>query len=199
MQRALVQARAIHLRARRERLCACAMVLSLLLLAGCSLLAEQTPGTLSVRDVRLDVLAGYAQIDLDLDCRLSGPMQDALEHGIPITLQIDVRAGRWPNRLAQAAPRIELRYFPLSRRYQLREVGSGEMRSFVTSAHLLDALGSLRLTLPPAFATLPPMTSLHVTAAIDPAALPGALRLPALFEPAWRLAATETTWPRAAR
>lgn len=175
------------------------MTLPLLLLAGCSLLAEQTPGALAVRDARLDVLAGYAQIDLDLDCRLSGPMQDALEHGIPITLQIDVRAGRWPNRLAQAAPRIELRYFPLSRRYQLREVGSGEMRSFVTSAHLLDALGSLRLTLPHAFATLPPMTSLHVTAAIDPAALPGALRLPALFEPAWRLAATETTWPRAAR
>lgn len=175
------------------------MVLSLLLLAGCSLLAEQTPGTLVVRDARFGVLAGDAQLDLDLDCRLSGPMQDALEHGIPITLQIDVRAGRWPNRIALAAPRIELRYFPLSRRYQLREVGSGEMRSFVTSAHLLAALGSLRLTLPSAFATLPAATPLHVSAAIDPAALPGALRLPALFEPAWQLAATETTWPRAAR
>ena len=187
----------IPLRPRRVR--ACAMLLTLLLLAGCSLLAEQIPGTLAVRDARFDLLAGDAQLDLDLDCRLSGPMQDALEHGIPITLQIDVHAGRWPNRLAQAAPRIELRYFPLSRRYQLREVGNGEVRSFVTSAHLLAALGSLRLSLPSAFAALPSATPLHVAAAIDPAALPGALRLPALFEPAWRLAATETTWPRAAR
>ncbi len=182
-----------------RRLCrlACAALLPPLL-AACALLAEQTPGTLAVRDARVEVLAGDAQLDLDLDCRLSGPMQDALEHGIPITLQIEVRAGSWPRRLAQAAPRIELRYFPLSRRYQLREVGNGEVRSFITSAHLLAALASLRLSLPPAFAALPERTPLHVSAAIDPAALPGALRLPALFEPAWQLAAAETTWPRAA-
>lgn len=175
------------------------MALSLLLLGACSLLAEQVPGTLTVRDARFETQVGEAQLDLDLDCRLSGPMQDALEHGIPITLQVEVRAGRWPKRLAQATSRIELRYFPLSRRYQLREVDGGELRSFVTSAHLLAALGSLRLKLPDAFAALPATTPLQVSAAIDPAALPGALRLPALFEPAWQLAATETTWPRAPR
>jgi hypothetical protein len=169
------------------------------LLAACAWLDEQTPGELTVRNAQLVAFAGTARLDLGFDCRLSGPMQDALEHGIPITLEIDVRAGHWPNRLAQARPRIELRYFPLSRRYQLREVDSGDVRSFATPAYLIAALGSLRLALPAVFADLPDATPLHVSAAIDPAALPGALRLPALFEPAWRLAAADTTWPRAAR
>jgi hypothetical protein len=53
--------------------------------------------------------------------------------------------------------------------------------------------------LPEAFARLAPDTPLHVRAAIDPTALPGALRLPALFEPAWRLASADSTWPAATR
>jgi hypothetical protein len=169
------------------------------LLTGCSLLAEQTPGTLAVRTAQIHTVAGSAMLELGLDCHLSGPMQDALDHGIPLTLQIDLRAGRWPSTKASAAPRIELRYFPLSRRYQLRELDSGDVRSFTTPAYLVAALGALRIDLPAAFATLPAATPLQVSAKLDPAALPGALRLPALFEPAWRLAAPDYAWSEPAR
>ena len=72
------------------------------------------------------------------------------------------------------------------------------MRSFATRNWLLAALGSLRLRLPPAFAQLTD-GNLRVRVGIDAAALPGALRLPALFEPAWRLASTDTSWPVATR
>lgn len=169
------------------------------LLGGCGLLAEQQPGSLGVRQAQRVVVGAGARLELALDCRLSGPMQDALDHGIPIVLEVDVRAGRWPHTLARARPRIELRYFPLSRRYQLRAVGSDDVRAFATQAYLVAALGSLRLALPAPFAALPPDAPLRVSVAIDPAALPGALRLPALFEPAWRLASAETTWPAAVR
>jgi Domain of unknown function (DUF4390) len=169
------------------------------LLGGCGLLAEQQPGSLGVRQAQRVVVGASARLELALDCRLSGPMQDALDHGIPIAFEVDVRAGHWPRTFASAQPRIELRYFPLSRRYQLRVVGSDDVRAFATQAHLVAALGSLRLGLPSTFAALPPDTRLRVSVAIDPAALPGALRLPALFEPAWRLASAETTWPAAAR
>lgn len=172
---------------------------ALALLGGCGLLAEQQPGSLGVRQAQRVVVGTGARLELALDCRLSGPMQDALDHGIPIVLEVDVRAGRWPRTLASAQPRIELRYFPLSRRYQLRAIGSDDVRAFATQAYLVAALGSLRLGLPATFVTLPPDTPLRVSVAIDPAALPGALRLPALFEPAWRLASAETTWPAAAR
>jgi hypothetical protein len=175
------------------------LLAALALLGGCGLLAEQQPGTLGVRQAQLLAGGGAARLELGLDCRLSGPMQDAIDHGIPIMLVVDVHAGTWPRTLASARPRIELRYFPLSRRYQLRTGGSDDVRAFATQAHLVAALGSLRIGLPQAFAELPRGTPLRVSVSIDAAALPGALRLPALFEPAWRLASAETTWPVAAR
>jgi len=168
------------------------------LLAGCGAIAQQTPGTLAVRDARVDVAGDAATLDLGLDCRLSGPMQDALDHGIPITLRVDLRAGSWAHANA-AVKRIELRYFPLSRRYQLHDLDVAEVRSYATPGYLVAALGSLRLGLPKAFASLPPSTPLQVSARIDPSALPGALRLPALFEPAWRLASADFAWTPAAR
>jgi hypothetical protein len=170
---------------------------AMVLLSGCGALLQQTSGTLGVRNAQLLTVAGNAVLELGLDCRLSGPMQDALDHGIPVTFAIDVRAGEWPRTLASAKRRVELRYFPLSRRYQLREAGTDDVRSFASQAYVVAALGSLRLALPATFAQLPTGTTLHVQAAIDPAALPGALRLPALFEPAWQLASADTVWPAA--
>jgi hypothetical protein len=174
-------------------------VLLCALLAGCGMLSQQTPGSLEVHSASLVSGEGHAQLEFGLDCRLSGPMQDALDHGIPITLRIDVRAGGWISPIAAATRRIELRYYPLSRRYQLRENGVDDVRSFATPAYLIAALGSLRLGLPATFANLPASTPLRVSASIDPAALPGALRLPALFEPAWRLASKDFAWTVAAR
>jgi hypothetical protein len=184
---------------RRLRTRAALLMFALCVLGGCGALEQQTPGALGVRSAQVLAVAGNAVLELGLDCRLSGPMQDALDHGIPITFAIDVRAGGWARTFAATTQHIELRYFPLSRRYLLREVGSDDVRSFASQAHLLAALGSLRLTLPREFAQLPTGAPLHVRAAIDATALPGALRLPALFEPAWRLASTDSVWPAATR
>lgn len=179
--------------------CACALVLWSAVISGCGILAEQTAGMLSVRHAQQVTLAGAPVLQLDLDCRLSGPMLDALDQGIPLTLRVDVRTGHWPGTRAHATRSIELRYFPLSRRYQMRIGDDEDVRSFATPAYLVAALGSVRLQLPSTFATVDTTNPLHVSAALDPAALPGALRLPALFEPAWRLVAADTTWTDAAR
>ncbi len=83
-------------------------------------------------------------------------------------------------RCAAAEQRIELRYFPLSRRYQLRDLDAGaDVRSFATPAYLLAGLNSLRLPLPAKFTTLPRGATVRVDAALETGALPGALRLPA--------------------
>jgi uncharacterized protein DUF4390 len=169
----------------RRRADPLALLLGVLALAGCSVAAQQ-PGTLAIRAVQVHAAAAGSVLDLALDTRLSGPMQDALEHGIPITLRIDVEAGRWPH-AQSASRRIELRYFPLSQRYQLRREGSDEVRSFAAPAYLLAALGALRIELPAGFAQAG--APIAVGVGVDHAALPGALRLPALFEPAWQLAA----------
>ncbi|HVT33187.1 MAG TPA: DUF4390 domain-containing protein [Rhodanobacteraceae bacterium] len=166
-------------------------------LAGCGALERQHPGSLAIRSARIVGTTDAPLLALSLDCRLSGPMQDALDHGIPLTFRIRVDAGRWRvlPASARAEQRIELRYFPLSRRYQLRDLDAqADVRSFATTGYLLAGLNSLRMPLPAAFATLPHGTQLRVGAELETAALPGALRLPALFEPAWQLSATEYRW-----
>ena len=165
-------------------------------LAGCGALAQQQPGALSVRAARMTGTSDAPVIEVALDCQLSGPMQDALDHGIPLTLSVRVEAARW--RLmsdARSEQHIELRYFPLSRRYQLRNLdATADVRSFATPGYLLAGLNSLRLPLPAAFASLARGTTVRVDAGLEAAALPGALRLPALFEPAWQLSAAEYAW-----
>jgi hypothetical protein len=122
-------------------------------------------------------------------------MRDALDHGIPITLRVTVAGrGATDGATAHAVRSIELRYFPLSRRYQLRELDSNGIRSFTAPAALIDALAGLRLHLPGDFDGLPPDSGYRIDVAIDRGALPGALRLPAAIEPAWWLSASTFRW-----
>ncbi|MEO8010843.1 MAG: DUF4390 domain-containing protein, partial [Dokdonella sp.] len=166
-------------------------------MSGCDVLRHQTPGMLVVTDARLVAVADGAELDISLDCRLNGPMSDALEHGIPITLRIELSVDAQP-RAMQQDREIELRYFPLSRRYQLRDLDQGSERSFSAYGALVDSLAALRLPVGIAFATLAPGTRASVVVSLDRTALPGPLRLPALIEPAWRLSAPEYTWTVAA-
>jgi hypothetical protein len=177
------------------------VALAALALAGCGALAAQQPGALEIRSAHVAGTADAPVLELALDCRLSGPMQDALDHGIPLTFRVSVDAAR--SRLAgsdaHSEQRIELRYFPLSRRYQLRDLdASADVRTFATPGYLLAGLSSLRLPLPAKFGVIPRGVTLRVGAALETAALPGALRLPALFEPAWQLSAAEYAWHPAA-
>lgn len=166
-------------------------------LGGCDVLRHQTPGSLEVRGARIVVAADGAQLDLALDCQLNGPMSDALEHGIPITLRIDLSAESAREDINERRD-IELRYFPLTRRYQLRDSGDGNERSFSAYGALVDALGALRVPLPEPFGELSPGTRVRVRVGLDHSALPGPLRLPAILEPAWRLVAPEHAWTVAA-
>jgi hypothetical protein len=148
---------------------------------------------LIVREARVFAAAGGPRLEVNLDCRLNGPISDALEHGIPIALDVRLEA-HGPRGKLQDRRQVELRYFPLTRRYQLRDGGSGELRSFPASGYLNDALAALHLPLPEAFARLEPGTRLRLEIGLDHTALPGALRLPATLEPAWRLIAPEYAW-----
>jgi hypothetical protein len=175
--------------------------LAALALAGCGAIAAQQPGALEIRGARVAGPSDAPVLELALDCRLSGPMQDALDHGIPLTFRVRVDAAR--SRLsgprAHSEQRIELRYFPLSRRYQLRDLDApADVRTFATPGYLLAGLSSLRLPLPAAFGAMPDGSTVRVGAALETAALPGALRLPAVFEPAWQLSAAEYAWQPAA-
>ena len=94
--------------------------------------------------------------------------------------------------LAEQTRHLQLRYFPLSRQYQLRDLDLNQARSFSARALALAALEDVRLALPEWRVAGAERYRLQI--ALDRDALPGALRLPALFLPAWRRCNGEYAW-----
>src|SRR6202012_1039656 len=77
---------------------------------------------------------------------------DALDHGIPLdfvlTLKAQKRALLGMHRdIAEQRRHVQLRYYPLSRYYQFRDLDLDQTRSFPARASALAALESVRIPL----------------------------------------------------
>lgn len=164
------------------------------MLAAC---AAEDGARLRIRSA--DVVGGV--LTARLQWQPSEVVLDALDHGIVLAFVVDLRAYAprrfgWSGTLAHAERRIELRYFPLSRRYQLHDIDRGETRSFGSRALLLAALEDLQLNLPDDWvAGGAERYALNVE--FDPERLPGTLRLPALLRREWHVSSGEYAWPAA--
>lgn len=122
----------------------------------------------------------------------------ALDNGIALDFTVTLRAQGaavlgWHRTLATWQRHLELRYYPLSRQYQWRDLDRGETRSYAARALLIAALEDLRLPMPDFSA--PGAQRFVFDIALDRNALPGALRLPALLRPAWQLSSGDYAWP----
>lgn len=174
-----------------------------LLLAPLLALALQAcaPGesALTLGDAHVDQRGGSTLLVVECDWKPSSEMLDALDHGIPLTLRLELTRERrglfgWEAQQREQH-RLELRYFPLSRNYQLRDLDRATMRSYGVRAAALAAFSRMELPLSAASirAVAPERQRLRIV--LDSDALPGALRLPALVDAAWRQAVVERTWP----
>jgi hypothetical protein len=172
------------------------LLASLVLLAGACARAQQ--GAFAVRSATLDRGALAAQ----LDWRPNALLLDALDHGIPLDFEIrlDAREPAWwggQHRIARTRWHRELRYFPLTRQYQLRDPDPAsrvEARHFTSRALLVAAVCDLHLDLPGDWSgTGAPNFSLRVD--LQREQLPGALRLPALLDADWGLSTGNYSWP----
>jgi len=123
---------------------------------------------------------------------------DALDHGIALEFLLRVRAYGparlgWHSTLARADRHIELRYFPLSRYYQLLDLDRHQSRGFPARASALAAFEDIRIPLSTWNAAEADRYRLDV--AIDRKTLPGVLRMSSLVRPAWWLHSDAYTWP----
>lgn len=150
----------------------------MLLLAGCT--ASSDAPQLELTRASVVQRGNVTELDAAIDFRPSAVQLDALDHGVPLSLRVRVSGAAGQ---AQTA-RVVLRYFPLSRRYQLHAEPGGD-RSFALRGYLLDALQ--RLSLPLADNPCAGDGECRVEARFDYSALPGALRLPALIRSSWRV------------
>jgi hypothetical protein len=160
------------------------------LLAACA----RAPQAFVVRNASVDAGTLAAR----LEWRPDASVLEALDNGIALQFDIRVQAQGtatllWRRTLAQQTRHLQLRYFPLSRQYQLRDLDLNQARVYAARALALAALEDLRLPLTAWSA--PGAERYRLDISLDRNALPGALRMPALFLSAWRLCNGDFTWP----
>ncbi|HZP64829.1 MAG TPA: DUF4390 domain-containing protein [Rudaea sp.] len=155
--------------------------------------ARPAATALSVRGAALGGGVLSARLEWQPDSSVLG----ALDHGIPLDFVVRVKAEGasvlgWRPTLAAVERRIELRYYPLSRQYQWRDLDRGETRSYSARTLLIAALEDLRL---PMDIAAPGAQRYTIEIDLDRNALPGALRIPALLRSAWRISSGTFAWP----
>lgn len=123
-------------------------------------------------------------LDVALSLQFSATQLAALDHGIPLALEFIVTPEQAPEQLV----RVQLSYLPMAKRYQLSAPGTAA-REFSSRVQLLAALDQVRLPL-----ALQSGAKGTISMRLDSSALPAPMRLPALFDPEWRLQCAPFHW-----
>ena len=163
-------------------------ILFITALAACA----RAPGAFVVRSAALDA----GTLSVRSDWRPDAQVLEALDHGIELSFVVTTQALRSDMRSTQIQRHVRLRYFPLSRQYQVRDAEDATTRNYAARALALAAMENLRLPLPGFDST--GASQFRVSITLDRDELPGALRLPAMLQPAWHMDGGDYTWqPRA--
>lgn len=122
-------------------------------LLGTSLAQDQDdpdrPGYFEVRSASTRLVGGVHTLDGRLQLVLSSEALNALSSGVPLTIELQLEVIRvrrfiWDDAAAALATRYELEYRPLSQRYIVRNLNSGNQDSFATLYSALNSLGRVQ-------------------------------------------------------
>jgi hypothetical protein len=167
-----------------------------------SLLAAAQELVIDRVSIRLD--EGVYLLDAEIDYRLSDAALEALDNGVPLTMEVHIQvrgnnAWIWQSDAAEYRLRYVIRYHALSGLYEVVNQDSGQRRNFVTRDAALTALGEL--------ADLPLIEAerldpgegyaVEMRVDLDIEALPLPLRPLAYLSPSWNLSSGWTSWPLA--
>jgi hypothetical protein len=150
-----------------------------------------------IRAVQIQQSRRQLRIALEQDAQLSFEARRALQNGVPLTIRVntEVRDANTLTLLADQELRFEIRYLPLSDRYQLSYAGVPESgRSFPRLRHVLADFGNLDLTMPTG-PLVPGDYEFRVRVRLDRSSLPMPMQLPAVIVRNWRHDSQWTQWP----
>ena len=107
------------------------------------------PGYFEVRSASTRPIGGVHTLDARLQLVLPSEALQALSSGVPITIELQLQLIRdrrfwWDDAEAELAWRYELEYRPLSQRYIVRNINSGDQDSFATLYSALNNLGRVQ-------------------------------------------------------
>lgn len=107
---------------------------------------EDREGYFEIRSAESELVEGVHRLDARMQLVLSSEALRALSSGFTLTIELQVdliRVRRWylDDVEAELEVRYELEYHPLSQRYIVRNLNSGEQDSFATLYSALNNLG----------------------------------------------------------
>ena len=156
----------------------------------------------TVREAHTRLLDGVYQLYGQIDHVLSPPVQEALENGLPLTIEIQVEVlrdywGVWDHAVASLSQRYQIQYHALSRQYLVKNLNSGAQRTHSSEASALAALGAISELpiLDQRLLATDEYYSARVRSRLDIEALPTPLRLTAYLDKRWRQSSDWYTWP----
>jgi len=134
-----------------RHLCRSMVAIAALLLVGAVMAQDpvEREGYFEVRSAASRLNGGVHMLDARLQLVLSSEALNALNSGVPLTIElrmqvIRVRRFYVDSVDAELAVRFELEYRPLSERYIVRNLNSGDQDSFATLYSALNNLGRIQ-------------------------------------------------------
>jgi len=177
------------------RFCVRLLSIAIFLLAGCGQ-REVLDYAFVIRDVTVRPAEKSLDVRVQQDLGLSSQAREALEHGVTLTIRLEVKLYHDHSMVVPRhdARRFQLRYLPLSERYQLLVEETGELRVFSRLRHMLAAMDALTVSL--STGLLPSGSyELRTRVSLDESLLPTPMQLPAWFSSQWRHDSEWSVWP----
>ncbi len=190
-------------RAPRARLCSLLAALVVTGPAGTALAQDDIDreGYFEVRSASTTEQNGVHMLDARLQLVLSSEALEALNSGVPLTIELQMQMirvrGLYFDALdAELAIRFELEYRPLSERYIVRNLNSGNQDSFATLYSALNSLGRIQALPVVDDALLRPGKNYRVRlrALLNTQQYPAPLRLLFFWRDQWQLKSEWFEW-----
>lgn len=154
-----------------------------------------------VREARTALVDDVYQLDAQIDYRLSDAVLDALESGVPITLEINIEVLRprdylWSEEIASLRQRYRIEYHALSQQYLITNLNNRAQQSYPSRSAAIDAVGVISglPMLDRRLLTAGERYVARLRASLDIEALPAPLRLLAYLSSDWRVSSHWYAW-----
>lgn len=178
-----------------------AALMCLLCLAASVTYADGDQPGFVIRTAFTELLNGVYCLNADVDLNMSNEAIDALENGVPLTveLQIEVikhRSFIWNKTVATLTERYQISFHPLTRRFVVKNLNSGQQQSFENYRDAITFLGQINDLPVIDSSLLEPDTkyTIRMRAVLDIKDFPGPLQLIASFFKGWDLSSDWYAW-----
>jgi len=173
------------------------LVFTATLLLGACNHGEQTNPFFKIKSIQADMDIRPIKVYAELELKFSPAVEEALNKGVSIPLKAIARittGGPFSRTIIDHGQRWEVRYLPLSRHYQLKNLRSKETTTWPRLRHVLASLRQISIELPPTDLA-PGNYQLELEIFLDRRKLPAPMRLPSLVSSDWQLETNWYQWP----